>query len=157
MPKGKPKPKPAASSAFDPTASVDNRASWLEPRTQDRYCRIHKTELDDTGFCRIAQAWWVPKFACPGCHGWLWDNGFCPTCTPRTQTFPGDYFEQRWGADAGREYGHFVRVYAGPSPACDGVTIAGFLAELHAIAPKIGRAVGQTPTREMGDEAEVPF
>jgi hypothetical protein len=146
MPKGKPKPKSDASAPFNPNASLEGRAPYLEPRTTDTRCRIHKGPLDETGFCASAHAWWVPRFACPGCHGWLWDNGFCPSCTPRTKTFPGDYFEQNWDPDSGREWGHYVRVYAGPSPAPDAITISGYMAELHALAPRVGRAVGQAPT-----------
>jgi hypothetical protein len=135
-----------------PEPRSPDRASYLDPREHDTHCRIHKIALDPTGYCARAEAYWVPKFRCPHCAGPLWDNGFCPTCTPKTQIFPGDYFEQRWEANAGREWGHFVRVYAGPSPAPSALEIAGYVKELQALSPKVGRAVGQAPAREPGDE-----
>jgi hypothetical protein len=109
-----------------------DRAEYLDPRTKDLYCRIHKVALDATGFCEVAQAWWVPKFRCPECAGELWDNGFCANCTPKTARFLGDYFEQRWDAEAGREYGHFVRV-SGSTPAPNAGEVQQYLAELKAL------------------------
>lgn len=70
--------------------------------------------------------------------------------------FPGDYFEERYDAGAGREYGHYVRVHPGPTPVLTPDQVAGYLAQLRAIA---GR-VGQMPAREPGDESDlepVPF
>ena len=122
-------------------------------RDDDTHCRIHTIPLDDAGYCAVAQAWWVPRFACPGCRGWLWDNGYCERCTPQTSTFPGDYFEQRWDADAGREYGHFVRVSRGPTPAPTREQVDAFVAELKAL-------VGAPPMRQPGEEPVddvVPF
>jgi hypothetical protein len=131
-----------------------DRASYLDPREHDTHCRIHKIALDATGFCEFGQSWWVPKFRCPECAGPLWDNGYCATCTPQRKVFPGDYFEQRWDARAGREWGHFVRVYQGPSPAPSAIEIAGYVAQLRALIPTVGRAIGQVPTREPGDEPD---
>jgi hypothetical protein len=117
---------------------------------------MHRVELDETGFCRVAQAWWYPKFACPQCHGWLYDNGYCETkrCTQTTRVFPGDYFEARFDDGAGREYGHYVRVHRGPTPVMTEAQVASVVAELHAIAPKGVRLIGQAP-RQMGDEQGV--
>ena len=131
---------------------VSNRAKYLDPRDTDDVCRIHKTSLDTTGYCSSAQAWWYPAFRCQGCAGPLWDNGYCSTCTPKTDTFPGDYFEQRWDALAGREWGHYVRVHKGPTKAPGRDEVAGYLAELKAIGRRIGQPI---PVREPGDEAEV--
>ncbi len=114
------------------------RARYLSRREGDAFCRIHKVSLDETGYCLVAKAWWYPRFACPQCHGWLWDNGYCPSCTPKTSMFPGDYFEQRWDEDAGREYGHFVRVSTGPSPAPTALEVQGYVAEMRAHAARIG-------------------
>jgi len=128
------------------------RARYLDPRPDDTHCRIHRVPLDATGYCVNAEAWWVPKFRCPHCAGPLWDNGYCPTCTPRTRMFPGDYFEQRWEPGSGREWGHYVRVYAGPTPAPSDADIAGYLAELKALIPQVGRDIGQKPPRQPGEE-----
>jgi hypothetical protein len=113
---------------------VDNRAGYLQPRSQDTVCRIHRQALDETGWCAVAQAWWYPKFACPACHGWLWENGFCPTCTPRTLMFPGDYFAVRHDDGAGREWLHFVREHRGPTPVPTPAETDAFFAQLKAIA-----------------------
>jgi hypothetical protein len=71
------------------------------------------------------------------------------TCTPLTGTFPGDYFEQRWDAMAGREWGHYVRVHRGPTAAPTPGAVAGYIAELQAIAKRVGIM------REPGDDADV--
>lgn len=128
------------------------RAPYLGPRVDDTQCRIHKIALDPTGYCARAEAWWVPKFCCPHCAGPLWDNGYCPSCTPRTHTFPGDYFEQRWQAGSDREWGHFVRGQRGPTAAPTAEVVAGYLAELRALTPTVGREIGQAPMRQPGDE-----
>lgn len=141
-------PPPAAA----PPERKPDRARYLDPRQDDTRCRIHKMALDPTGFCEFGQSWWVPRFRCPHCAGPLWDNGFCPNCTPQTRIFPGDYFEPRWEANAGREWGHYVRVHAGPSPAPTAIEIAGYIAQLRALIPTGGRAVGQVPAREPGAE-----
>lgn len=132
-----------------------DRASYLDPREHDAYCRIHKIALDPTGYCARAEAWWVPKFRCPHCAGPLWDNGYCATCTPKTQTFSGDYFEPRWDPDSDREWGHFVRVSQGPSPSPTDEQVVSYLAALKAMVPHVGREIGQVPMRQPGEESEI--
>lgn len=129
-----------------------DRARYLDERDHDVTCRIHKIALDETGYCAAAEAWWVPQYRCPHCAGPLWDNGFCPTCTPRRGIFPGDYFEQRWEANAGREWGHYVRVHRGPTPVQTPGQVEAHLTELRTLTGRVGRAVGQAPAREPGDE-----
>lgn len=120
-------------------------------RADDTHCRIHRCFVDAvTGWCPMAQAWWVPRFRCPHCAGPLWDNGYCPSCTPRTGTFPGDFFEARWDAGSGREWGHYVRVATGPTAAPTRAEIDGYLAALRACLARVGPA---GPMREPGEEA----
>ena len=145
MPRQKPSGAPSgplAERAPTPPAGLHRRDQPV--------CALHRCTLSVTGYCPAAEAYWYPKFRCDGCASWLWDNGYCPLCTPERGVFPGDYYEQTW-AD-GRTYGHYVRRGRGPTPAPTAEQVAGYLAELRAIAPKIGRAIGQTPTREPGDE-----
>lgn len=129
-----------ASGRNRPQPRSPDRGAYLDTREHDAHCRIHKIALDPTGFCEFGQSWWVPQFRCPHCAGPLWDNGFCPTCTPRTRIFPGDYFESRWDSGAGREWGHYVRVHAGPTPAASAEEIAGYFAELRALIQRVGTA-----------------
>ena len=119
-------------------------------RRDQTVCAIHRCALSVTGWCPAAEAYWYPKFACPGCGRALGDNGYCDLCTPERQVFPGDYYAQTWVA--GRAYGHYVLVHKGPTPAPTADDVAGYLAELRALAPKVGRAVGQVPARQPGDE-----
>jgi hypothetical protein len=105
-------------------------------RRHQTHCPIHRVALTPEGFCVVAQAWWVPRFRCPECAGELWDNGFCANCTPKTARFTGDYFEQRWDAEAGREYGHFVRV-SGPKPAPNAGEVQNYLAELKSLVSTV--------------------
>lgn len=134
----------------DRTEGLPGRARFLEPRDADTYCRIHKVEIDKTGYCVAAGAYWVPKFSCPNCGGPLWDNGYCANCTPKLQAFPGDYFEQTW--DAGPHRGHFVRIHRGPTPAHSRAEVDGYFAELRALIGKV-----KTVEKEPGDDSEVPF
>jgi hypothetical protein len=103
-------------------------------RAEDPACRIHRCALDPTGWCPVAQAWWTPTFRCPACAGPLWPNGFCATCTPARHHFTGDYFEARWDDQAGREWGHYVRVQKGPTPVPSEPEVAGYLTALQALA-----------------------
>jgi hypothetical protein len=143
-----PRQKPIA--PVPPTAAdgLADRATYLGPRLADQYCRLHRVKLDPTGFCAVAQAWWVPHFRCPECAGPLWDNGFCLSCTPRTQIFPGDYFAQCWDDGAGPVWGHYLRGHRGPTPAPSVDEVTGYLAELKAITGTVGREVGQVPNVE---------
>lgn len=113
-------------------AASSSKAPIPMERRHQTHCPIHREALRGDGFCRAAQAWWVPRFACPDCAGPLFDNGYCANCTPKTQRFPGDHFEERWDSDAGREYGHFVRV-SGPAPAPTEGQVQDYLAELKAL------------------------
>jgi hypothetical protein len=115
-----------------------------ERRTHLR-CGVHHVVLDGTGFCAVGQAYWYPKFRCPGCGGPLWDNGFCESCSPRTHQFMGHYFEQRWDDLAGREFAHYVLVHKGPTLMPSPADVAGYLAEFRALTGRIGRAVDATP------------
>jgi len=135
-----------------PDGERPRRAEYLRHRSEDEVCRIHRCTLSETGYCPAAEAYWAPKFACPACGGRLRDDGFCGTCTPRRQVFPGHCYVQDWTPEAGRAYGHYVLVHKGPTPAPTADDVAGYLAELRALAPKVGRAVGQVPARQPGDE-----
>jgi hypothetical protein len=141
-----PRQKPIAPVQPASAEGPADRAAYVQPRTDDLHCRIHKIALDSTGWCERALAWWVPKFRCPHCAGPLWDNGYCANCTPKRHEFPGDYFEQRW--EPGPQWGHYVRVYAGPTPAPSHDEVAGYLAELKAITGTVGRPIGQVPEAE---------
>src|SRR5262245_698372 len=145
----RPRDATTAGSTPGPWPSASPIPPGPERRTHTR-CPLHHVELDATGFCAVAQAWWWPTFRCPHCAGPLWDNGFCPTCTPRRREFVGDYFEQIWTADAGPAWGHYRRISAGPTPVPGEAEVAGFLAELHARI-KLGRLVADAeplPTRD---------
>lgn len=145
MPRAKPSAPPSAPAASPtPPAGVD--------RKDQVACPIHRCPLDDTGYCVVAAAWWYPKFACPTCGYWLWDNGYCVSCTAKLGQFPGDYFEARWDEGAGREWGHYVRVHRGPTPVQTLEQVTAHLTELRALVRTVGREIGQAPLREMGDE-----